>query len=84
MGVGETETAIGTWKRVIAGNSYGRARVQLAELYVAKRETAAARELLEKVIEDDASSPEFHRQREAVWVKRARVMLKQVAEVARR
>jgi len=76
--LGETEAAIATWKQVLAGNSYGRARVQLAELYVAKGETAAARALLEKVLEDDASSPDFHRKREAVWVARARKLLKQV------
>lgn len=83
MGVGDADAAIATWKRVIAGNSYGRARVQLAELYLAKGEHAAARGLLEKVLEDDASSPDFHRQREAVWVKRARTMLRNVPEAAR-
>ncbi|MBZ0234887.1 MAG: tetratricopeptide repeat protein [Deltaproteobacteria bacterium] len=76
--LGDGEAATATWKRVLAGNSYGRARVQLAELHVEKGEMAEARALLEKVVEDDASSPDFHRQREAVWVKRARKLLKQV------
>jgi tetratricopeptide (TPR) repeat protein len=75
--LGETDAAIATWKHVIAGNSYGRARVQLAELYLARREHGPAKQLLEAVIADDASSPDFHRQREAVWVKRARKLLKQ-------
>jgi hypothetical protein len=75
--LGERDAAISTWKHVIAGNSYGRARVQLAELYLARGDAGEARALLQKVIEDDASSPDFHRQREAVWVKRARKMLSQ-------
>ncbi|HUQ04255.1 MAG TPA: tetratricopeptide repeat protein [Kofleriaceae bacterium] len=75
--LGEADAAIATWKHVIAGNSYGRARVQLAELYLARREHGPARALLQQVLDDDKTSPDFHRQREAVWVKRARKLLKQ-------
>lgn len=75
--LGETDAAITTWKQVIAGNSYGRARVQLAELYLARGEHVPARALLRQVLDDDKTSPDFHRQREAVWVKRARKLLKQ-------
>lgn len=78
--LGDTDAAIATWQQVIAGNSYGRARVQLAELYVARSDHGAARALLEKVLEDDASSPDFHRQREAVWVKRATKLLREVPD----
>lgn len=76
--LGEADAAIATWKQVIAGNSYGRARVQLAELYIAKGEPAAARALLDKVLDDDKTSPDFHREREAPWVKRARKLLRQI------
>jgi hypothetical protein len=76
--MGETDTAMETWKKVIAGNSYGRARVQLAELHIAKGDPGAARTLLQKVLDDDKTSPDFHRQREAPWVRKARKLLKQV------
>jgi hypothetical protein len=76
--LGETDAAMATWKQVIAGNSYGRARVQLAELLTARGDHAAARALLEKVLDDDKTSPDFHRQREAVWVQRARKLLRQI------
>ncbi len=76
--LGDADLAIATWKRVIAGNSYARARVQLAELYLARGEDDAARELLKKVLEDDRTSPDFHRRREAVWVRRAQRAMKQV------
>lgn len=74
--LGDTDAAISTWKQVIAGNSYGRARVQLAELQTARGDHGPARALLQQVLDDDATSPDFHRQREAVWVKRARKLLK--------
>jgi tetratricopeptide (TPR) repeat protein len=75
---GDTDRAMATWQKVIAGNSYGRARVQLAELHLAKGDPAAARTLLQQVLDDDKTSPDFHRQREAPWVQKAKKLLKQV------
>ncbi|MBE7448251.1 MAG: tetratricopeptide repeat protein [Kofleriaceae bacterium] len=66
------DDAIATWRRVLAGNSYGRARVQLAELLAARGEVAEARALLDQVTADHAEAPDFHRRREAVWAQRAR------------
>ena len=80
--LGATDAAIATWERVIAGNSYGRARVQLAELHHARGDHAAARALLQQVLDDDKDSPDFHRQREAVWVKRARKLLRTIPSVS--
>jgi tetratricopeptide (TPR) repeat protein len=76
--MGEADAAMTTWQKVIAGNSYGRARVQLAELHIAKGDPAAARTLLQQVLDDDKTSPDFHRQREAPWVRKAKKLLKRV------
>ncbi len=76
--LGEIEVAIATWKQVVASNSYARARVQLAELYLATGDPAAARLLLRQVLDDDDAAPAFHRKREAVWVRRARAALRRV------
>ena len=75
MALGETEPAIATWERVLQNNSYPRARVQLASLYLAKNQTDAARAELQETLTDDSVAPEFDRRRNRVWVKRAKRMM---------
>src|SRR5256885_581237 len=78
VALGETDGAIATWKRVLEDHSYARARVQLAELYLQKKEFAAAKAELKEVVADDAHAPGFQRKRERVWVRRARGLLRRV------
>ena len=70
--LGETDAAIATWKRVTENHSYPRARVQLAELYLTRKEPALARAELEEVLADAPHAPAFQRRRERLWVKRAK------------
>ncbi len=72
-----TDDAVAAWQRVLQEHTYARARVQLAELYLAKGRAPDARKELEEVVSDDAHSPSFQRQRERVWVRRARALLRQ-------
>jgi hypothetical protein len=73
--LGQPDVAIQLWQRVLAHYSYSRARVQLAELYLAKGEKDKAREQLREVIETDAYAPAFDRKRNRVWFKRAKKLL---------
>lgn len=73
--LGQAEVAIQLWQRVLAHYSYSRARVQLAELYLAKGEKDQAREQLREVIDTDAYAPAFDRKRNRVWLKRAKKLL---------
>ena len=75
MALGESDLAITTWERVLQSNSYPRARVQLATLYLAKGQTEPARGELREAITEDGVAPEFDRKRNRVWVKRAKRML---------
>ncbi len=70
--LGETDAAIQTWKRVTESNSYPRAKVQLAELYLAKGEKDLARAELNDVLQDVAHAPAFQRKRDRVWFRKAR------------
>ena len=73
--LGQPDVAIQLWRRVLAHYSYSRARVQLAELYLAKGEKEKAREQLREVIETDPHAPAFDRQRNRVWIRRAKKLL---------
>ncbi len=73
--LGEKAAAIATWHQVLESNSYARARVQLAGLLMANGDRESARSLLHEVVSDHAHAPEFQRQQERVWVKRAKRML---------
>jgi hypothetical protein len=72
------DAAIQIWERVLQHHSYSRARVQLAELYLAKGEKDKAREQLREVIETDPHAPAFDRKRNRVWLRRARKLSKQL------
>jgi len=76
--VGEPEAAIATWQQVTDRHSYPRARVQLAELYLARGQRDRAREEIREVLDDDPHTPAFQRRRDRVWIKRARKVARQL------
>ena len=76
--LGETDSAIAVWKRVTDNHSYPRARVQLAELYLAKKQPELARTELREVLADAPHAPAFQRKREKVWVRRAAKLSRQI------
>jgi Tfp pilus assembly protein PilF len=76
--LGESEAAIETWKRVTENHSYPRARVQLAQLYLAKGEKELAHAEVKEVLADDPHAPGFQRKRDRVWVGRAKKLLRQI------
>jgi hypothetical protein len=69
--MGEQKGAMEIWQQVTAGHSYPRAKVQLAELYIANGQTDLARVELKDVLSDDVHAPVFQRKRDRVWVRRA-------------
>ena len=75
MALGETDNAILYWQHVTKSHSYPRAKVQLAELYLAKNQIDPARAQLKDVVADDVHAPAFQRKRDRVWVRRARSMM---------
>ena len=74
--LGETDAAMDIWKQVTENHSYPRAKVQLAELYIAKKQLDIARAELKDVIADDQHAPTYQRKRDRVWVRRARSLMK--------
>jgi tetratricopeptide (TPR) repeat protein len=75
-GVGQIDAAMETWQQVTANHSYARARVQLAELYLAKNQPDLARTELADVLSDAPHVPAFQRKRERVWLRKARKLLR--------
>ncbi|EEF58814.1 tetratricopeptide repeat protein [Pedosphaera parvula] len=76
--VGEQNAALEVWLRVTSQHSYPRAKVQLAELYVAKNQLDPARAELRDILADDAHAPAFQRKRDRVWVHRAKRLIKKI------
>jgi len=74
--LGETDAALQVWLQVTANHSYPRAKVQLAELYLAHNQASLARAELTEVVADDAHAPHFQRRRDRVWVRRARSLMR--------
>jgi tetratricopeptide (TPR) repeat protein len=74
----QTDAAIAVWKQVTEGHSYPRAKVQLAELYLAANQGDLARAELQEVLADDAHAPAFQRRRDRVWVRRARSLARRL------
>ena len=74
--LGETEAALQAWLQVTGNHSYPRAKVQLAELYLARNQAGLARAELTEVVADDAHAPSFQRRRDRVWVRRARSLMR--------
>lgn len=76
--LGESDNALKIWQRVTENHSYPRAKVQLAELYLAKNQPDLARAELKEVVADDAHAPTFQRKRDRVWVRRARGVMRKL------
>ena len=75
--LGQTDAAVAAWKQVLANHSYARARVQLAELYLARNQKEEARFELRETLSDDARAPAFERKRDRVWIGKAKRLLRQ-------
>ncbi|HWI56229.1 MAG TPA: tetratricopeptide repeat protein [Bacillota bacterium] len=75
--LGETQAAMEMWKQVTANHSYPRAKVQLAELYLAQQQPDLARAELRDVVADDEHAPAFQRKRDRLWVRRAKALQRQ-------
>lgn len=73
--LGETDNAMRIWQQVIASHSYPRAKVQLAELYLARNQKDLARAELKDVLSDDVHAPTFQRKRDRVWINQARSLM---------
>ena len=79
--VGEQNAAMEIWQQVTASHSYPRAKVQLAELYIAKNQPDLARAELRDVLADDVHAPTFQRRRDRVWVRRAKSVARKLGGV---
>ncbi len=73
--LGETDSALKIWQQVTAEHSYARAKVQLAELHIAKNKPELARPELNDVLSDDVHAPAFQRKRDRVWIRRAKSLM---------
>ncbi len=73
--LGETDNALQYWKHITQNHSYPRAKVQLAELYLAKNQPELARAELKDVVSDDQHAPAFQRKRDRVWARRAKSLM---------
>ncbi|MFZ0827983.1 MAG: tetratricopeptide repeat protein [Verrucomicrobiia bacterium] len=76
--LGETAAARQTWQQVTASHTYPRAKVQLAELYLAQNQSDLARTELQDVVADDVHAPAFQRKRDRVWVWKAKILLRKL------
>jgi hypothetical protein len=76
--LGETDAAMALWQQVTESHSYPRAKVQLAELYLARNQPDLARAQVSEALADDAHAPTFQRKRDRVWVRRARSVLRRL------
>jgi hypothetical protein len=76
--LGENDAALALWQQVTEGHSYPRAKVQLAELYLARNQPALARAQVNEVLGDDAHAPAYQRKRDRVWIRRARSLLREL------
>jgi hypothetical protein len=76
--LGETDNAILYWQHITQNHSYPRAKVQLAELYMAKNQPDLARAELKDVLSDDVHAPAFQRRRDRVWIRRARSLMRKL------
>jgi hypothetical protein len=76
--LGETDNAILYWQHITQNHSYPRAKVQLAELYMAKNQLDLARGELKDVLADDIHAPAFQRRRDRVWISRAKSLIRKL------
>lgn len=80
MALGEKDAAISVWRQVLEHNSYARARVQLAELYVADKKEELALIEVREILADDVHAPKFQRKRDQVWIRRAKSLLNKIGK----
>lgn len=73
--LGETDNALLYWQHITQNHSYPRAKVQLAELYIAKQQNDLARAQLNDVVADDIHAPAFQRKRDRMWVLRVKALM---------
>ncbi|MDB6058114.1 MAG: repeat-containing protein [Verrucomicrobiales bacterium] len=76
--LGDIDASICAWKQVLENNSYARARVQLAQLYITKQQPELARPELQTALADDVHAPAFQRKRDRVWIRRAKSLLRSI------
>ncbi len=76
--LGEIDSAMSVWKVVTANHSYPRAKVQLAQLYLAKGQNELARAEIHDVLADDVHAPAFQRRRDRLWISRARSLRRRI------
>ncbi len=69
--LGEPDHALLYWQHITQNHSYPRAKVQLAEIYIAKNQPDLARVQLKDVLNDDVHAPAFQRKRDRMWIRRA-------------
>ncbi|HEY4415008.1 MAG TPA: tetratricopeptide repeat protein [Verrucomicrobiae bacterium] len=72
----ETDAAFSIWQHVVEGHAYARAKVQYAELCLARKQVDLARTQLNDVVKDDVHAPTFQRRQDRVWVRRAKALLR--------
>jgi tetratricopeptide (TPR) repeat protein len=75
MALGEIDGAFKLWKQVTEYHSYPRAKVQLAEIYIARNQPELALPELREIISDDAHAPTFQRRRDRIWINRAKSLM---------
>jgi len=78
MALGEMDGAFKIWKQVTEYHSYPRAKVQLAEIYLARNQPELALPELREIISDDAHAPMFQRRRDRVWIGCAKSLMKKL------
>jgi hypothetical protein len=76
--LGETDNAMLYWQHITQNHSYPRAKVQLAELYLAKQQNDLARAQLKDVVSDDLHAPAFQRKRDRMWIWRAKALMRKL------
>lgn len=76
--LGENDNALLYWQHITQSHSYPRAKVQLAELYLANNQPDLARAELKDVVSDDLHAPAFQRKRDRVWIRRAKGLLRKL------
>jgi hypothetical protein len=77
--LGRKDDAFAIWQKVLANHGYARARVQISELYIERGQPEIARKELSDLLVDEAHGPAFQKQRDKIWLKRAKALLKQIS-----
>ncbi len=73
--LGQSSEALQTWAKVLVSHGYARARVQYAELLLKAGQGEKAKGELNEVLADDAHAPKFQRERDRVWIRKAKSLM---------